>query len=406
MLGFDWFRSKMVTIRRDTSSTICPLPFMSFYGTASGALVACCESQETVLAAAGENLIDSWKNKNYAQLRKDLISGKKPDLCKKCWKNEASGLKSNRQQALEDYEALLLNSQEARCTEDGLDAPFPSFIELKCSNVCNLKCRMCHPESSHRIAEDREIIDLYRKGLPWHTAPLRPTRLFEQLKSLPHQKLEKIRVLQFSGGEPLISSEQFELTSFLAKKYGHNIQLRYSTNLNNLTFEKYNVLDLWKSFRHVHVKISADGIDDVYNYIRVGGSFEILKKNMDKLLSAGLPKLDLAIGFTTQLYNIFQLPEFYDFFSQYLTPDRITSHMLYTPTLLCVENMPSELKLKVIEKLKRSRWDFSDKIKFLQESEKNNSGKHWQNFVAYTAAFEKKYETQQGYDFLLEKYLP
>jgi sulfatase maturation enzyme AslB (radical SAM superfamily) len=407
MLDFLYKSKNPISVSRDVSPTICPLPFMSFYGTASGAVVACCESQETKMGAADSPLLSTWNNNAYKQLRKDLLKGKKPELCKKCWRNEASGLKSNRQQALEDYEAKLLNEESVLASLDGTCSSFPSFIELKCSNVCNLKCRMCHPESSHRILEDREIIDLYRKGLPWSPTPLRPTFLFEQIKNLKQHQLKKIRVLQYSGGEPLISREQFELTAFLAEKYGENIQLRYSTNLNTLTFEKFNAIELWKKFRHVHVKISADGIDDVYNYIRAGGSFEILKKNLDSLLSADLKHLDIAIGFTTQIYNIFQLPEFLDFFSNYVSADRITTHLLYTPTLFCIDNMPHELTNKIMLKLRSSRWNFSDKINFLEKNKKNSENtKNWQDFLSYTEAFEKKYnQVGSGYSYLLNKYL-
>lgn len=395
-----------IQITRATSPTICPLPFISTYGTASGALVACCEAQETVLAPANANIADAWNSSAYVKLRQSLLSGEQPELCKKCWKNEAVGLKSNREQAFEDYEMSLLSSEIATCNTNGHMDTLPSFLELKCSNICNLKCRMCHPESSHRIMEDREIIDKYRKGLPWNTSPLKPTLLFDQLKNLNHNQLKDIRVLQFSGGEPLISREQFELTSYIADKYGDNIQLRYSSNLNNLIFEKYNVLDLWKKFRHIHLKISADGIGDVYDYIRVGGSFDLLKSNIEKILNENLVNLDIAIGFTTQSYNIFQLPEFLDFFGQFLHRDRITTHMLYTPTIMCIENTPDDLKNRIIKKLRSSRWNFSDKIQYLENSKTSETTeRRWSDFLTYTQEMENKYNIKNGYLQLRDKYL-
>jgi MoaA/NifB/PqqE/SkfB family radical SAM enzyme len=407
VLGLNILKTKkLITLNRNTSPTICPLPFMSFYGTAKGTVVSCCEAQETQMSDVPTSM-NFFNNEHYERLRRELLAGEKPALCKKCWKNEDVGLKSNRIQAWEDVERGIFGTRALQTSPSGEVEDFPSFLELKCSNVCNLKCRMCHPESSHRVIEDRDIIDHYRKGLPWSEKPLRPVQLFDQLKSLTDKQASAVRVLQYSGGEPLISREQFELTSRFADKYGHQIQLRYSTNLNNLTFEKYDVLTLWKKFKQVHVKVSADGIGDTYNYVRVGGNFDLLVENLHRLIDAQIPGLELAVGFTTQSYNVFQLPETVDFFSKIVGKDHITSYLLYTPSIMCIENMPDLIKKRVIQKLKNSSYDFSDKISFLENSQDTEvTRQRWGQFLKYTDEMERKYNITQGYQFLLEKYLP
>jgi MoaA/NifB/PqqE/SkfB family radical SAM enzyme len=398
--------NKSLPINRKTSPTICPIPFMSIYGTAKGGIVACCESQETLLSKEGESFSETWNNENYKELRRALMNGEKPELCRKCWKNEDEGFRSNREQALDDLEEKFYGRLKLRSLKDGAVENYPVFLELKASNICNLKCRMCHPESSHRIYEDREIIDKYRKGLPWSSKPLRSTELVKQLKQLGKHFEKNISVLQFSGGEPLISQEQFDLTSYLADRYGKNINLRYSTNLNNLRFEKYDVLKLWKKFRSVSVKISADGVEDVYDYIRVGGDFELLKENLDKLTRSKLRNVELGLGFTTQAYNVFQLPEVLDFYSRYMELDRITTHMLYTPRLMCINNFPPEIRKKIMNKLELSSWDFSDKINFLdQVQDDQEREKRWEKLQQYTQEMENKYQVKEGFNFLMEKYL-
>lgn len=394
-------------IDRNTSNTICPLPFMSFYGTAGGQIVACCESQEIILSNEGESFKEAWNNQKYKKLRKELIEGKKPDLCKKCWKNEEEGLKSNRQQALEDIESGYYDNTDIITNQEGELKSYPSFIELKSSNICNLKCLMCHPESSHRIIEDKEIIEKYRKDLPWNTEPLRSERLVSHLINDDSEILDSIKILQYSGGEPLISAEQFELTNILSNKNAENIQLRYSTNLNNLTFEKYDALELWSKFKNVNLKISADGIYDVYNYIRRYGEFQTVVENLEFLKKRNLPNMTLGLGFTTQIYNIFQLPETIDFFSKYLDLPSISTHLLYTPSLLCIEIMPPKLCERIIKKLSSSKWDFSDKIHFLERVIENDnfSEKRWNRFLSYTKEIEGKNNIFNGYNYLSNKYL-
>jgi len=263
---------------------------------------------------------------------------------------------------------------------------------------------MCHPESSHRIHEDREVVSQFRKDLPWSSTPLKATKLLNELKENKNNSIGNLRVLQYSGGEPLISREQFEFTNHIADEFGENIHLRYSTNLNNLKFEQYDVINLWKKFNKVHVKVSVDGIHDVYDYIRVGGSFDTLVKNIDILQSAKLDNVDLAFGFTTQIYNMFQLPEFLDFFTQYIDIRRITTYLLYAPNFMCVENYPADIKEKIILKLESSKWDFKDKILFLKNSHNNNSIK-WESLLRYTKLLEEKNSPKYRFTDLIQKYL-
>ena len=226
----------------------------------------------------------------------------------------------------------------------------------------------------------------------------------EILKENKNNSIGNLRVLQYSGGEPLISREQFEFTNHIADEFGENIHLRYSTNLNNLKFEQYDVINLWKKFNKVHVKVSVDGIHDVYDYIRVGGSFDTLVKNIDILQSAKLDNVDLAFGFTTQIYNMFQLPEFLDFFTQYIDIRRITTYLLYAPNFMCVENYPADIKEKIILKLESSKWDFKDKILFLKNSHNNNSIK-WESLLRYTKLLEEKNSPKYRFTDLIQKYL-
>ena len=66
-------------------------------------------------------------------------------------------------------------------------------------------------------------------------------------------------------------------------KYGSNIELKYSTNPTKLNYKKDDVMVMEPS-KGVEVMISIDGVDDVYNYIRQLGDYEIVKKNILKVV--------------------------------------------------------------------------------------------------------------------------
>jgi sulfatase maturation enzyme AslB (radical SAM superfamily) len=394
-----------ITINNQLSPTICPLPFMHTYIKANGAMTACCESQETQLSKPSDStsFYDRWNNQEYKKLRQSLINGEKPAACQKCWVNEELGIESNRQEAWDQFNKGFFRSKNIQVTQSYQVAEEPSSIELKSSNLCNLKCRMCHPSSSFRIKEDREIIDLYRPGLTWKESPSRSQKTIDQLLTNEAKSLNNVKVVQFSGGEPLISTEQIDFVKSLLEKNPETIHLRYSTNLTHLAYMNTDYPELWKNFEQVNIKISLDGIDDVYDYIRVGANFESVLNNLNQLLSLNMKNLTFGIGFTTQAYNVFQLPEFLNFFEKLIPRDLITTHLLHSPALLMINIFPDEIKERIINKIQAQRTDLDFVINVLKKS--LGQPTLWNSFCDYTNAMDKKYNLTKGFPFLLQKYL-
>lgn len=394
-------------IHSNTSKSICPLPFMHTYIKANGSIVPCCESQEFKLNEDGASFEETWNNKKYRKLRKSLINGQHPDICRKCWKNENMGFTSNRQDAWVRYkEEGLFGICQIQVNEDmRVDIP-PVFIELKCSNFCNLKCRMCHPTSSFRITEDKEIIDKYwgQNSISWPDKIQNSRKIVKEFIENKDRLLRQVQVIQFSGGEPLISHEHFNLLHELKQLNPKKLQLRYSTNLTHLDFKGIHLPSLWKDFGKVNINVSIDGIDDVYNYIRVGSDFNIIIANLKKLVDFNLTNLNLSIGFTTQAYNVFQLPEFLEFFEKWgRSPLPISTHLLYHPSFMMISIYPHEIREKIIRKFSSKQFDLNSKIRVLQSEPFDRN--QWDQLIAYTEEMEKKYNISKGFHYLYEKYL-
>lgn len=390
-------------ITRQVSPTICPLPFMHTYITANGSAVACCEAQEDILAPSSPAFLSMWNSDKYKMLRQSLLAGEKPTTCRKCWSNEEMGLLSNREEMWRDLEAGLFGSPKLFVENDASVMNPPVAIEIKTNNLCNLKCRMCHPESSHRVGEDREIISKYRKNLPWSEKILSSQETVSSFLDLGEDFFRHLNVVQYSGGEPLISDEQLELTKTLLKSTPENIHLRYATNLTHLSYKQTSYPEIWRHFKKVHVKVSIDGVDDVYNYIRVGSQFEKVVDNIKRLQDFQLPNLNLSIGFTTQAYNVFQLPEFLDYFEKLVPRQAITTHLLHSPKMMMIDVYPPSWKEKLIQKLQSRRDDLMQVVSVLKKDLVAET--HWKALNNYTQEMEKKYQVGAGFHFLLEKYL-
>ena len=377
------------------------LPFMHIYGSAGGDMVPCCEAQELPLNNPGETALESWNNNNYRELRRALAEGERPERCAVCWHNEDSGIVSNRQQWEKDnWETF---SDVISVNDDYSVNNAPKWIELKVSNFCNLKCIMCSTHSSYKRVADLDIISKYTKD-GYETRLLRPTDLFASLNEWP-ELWEQVHTLQFTGGEPIINQEHYDLLAGIPTEVKKNIKLRYASNLSYIKFKKHDLVKIWSEFKHVNIKISMDGIDDVYNYIRQDGDWDTVYANM--LALNDVPNVDLAAGITVQAHNVFQMPEFYDFWKQSPVDLKfITANILQTPKYLSPALWHGEYRDAIIKKLRDAEDRHPEMDRFATYMENNQREyKMYQWMRKYTRDIENRYEPPINLKTMVRRYL-
>lgn len=382
------------------SDTFCMIPFMHIYGTAKGDIVPCCEAQEATMNIQGEHPHETWNSNSYRLLRKALCNGIKVEACDVCWHNEESGIISNREQFLkdswEDFRDYIKVNDDFT-----VDNP-PLWLELKVSNFCNLKCIMCSTHSSYKRVQDIDIISKYSKN--YTTELHHPTRLFKELGEYPGL-WDAVKVLQFTGGEPIINQEHYDLLDSIPKDIRHKIRLRYATNISYLKFKQYDLLDIWSQFKSVNIKVSMDGTDDVYNYIREGGDWDTVYSNICVLND--VPNITVAVGITVQAHNIYQMPEFYQFWKDsHVNLHFITANILQTPHYLSPAVWHSKYRDAIIAKLKRYVNETPELHKFITYMENNTRPyAHYMRFRKYTRDIEERYNPCTTLAKMTEKYM-
>ena len=381
------------------SNTFCTIPFIHIYGTADGNIVPCCESQETIMNSPEESLLSTWNNQKYKTLRQQLLNNKKPNICKVCWHSEENNVTSTRQHWLNDEwnnfkDDIILNDDYS------VENP-PLWLETKVGNFCNLKCKMCSTWSSYKRSQDIDILKKYGTGAT--TKLLKPDNLYNQLMT-NKEIWNHIKVLQFSGGEPIINQNYYDLLESIPKDLRSNIKLKHATNLTHLKYKNYDMIEIWKQFKSVSVKVSVDGIGDVYNYIRHGANFIDVDKNID-ILKEKLPECNIGIGNTTQVYNVFQLPEFYKHFESKGYLNFIENFLLQTPKYLNISVLPNLYKQTIIKKLtEENEQKFKQTIDYLQNN--NTSDTYWHTHtLPYSKDLENRYNDKTKFINLLEKYI-
>jgi len=383
------------------SDTFCMLPFMHIYGSAGGDMVPCCEAQELPLNNPGESALESWNNEHYRELRRALANGERPKRCEVCWHNEDSGIVSNRQQWEKDNWDTF--SDIISVNDDYSVNNPPLWVELKVSNFCNLKCIMCSTHSSYKRVSDLDIISKYTSD-GYETRLLRPTDLFASLNEWP-DLWENVHTLQFTGGEPIINQEHYDLLAGIPEHVKKNIKLRYATNISYIKFKKYDLVEIWRQFKHVNIKVSMDGIEDVYNYIRQDGDWDTVYNNM--LVLNAEPDIDLAVGITVQSHNVFQMPEFYDFWRKSPIDIKfITANILQTPKYLSPALWHGEYRTAIIKKLRdaESRHPEMDRFAtYLENTEKTI--RDYAKMRKYTRDIEARYVQDIKLKDMVKRYL-
>lgn len=369
------------------SKTFCMLPFMHIYGSAGGDLVPCCEAQEIPLNEQGETATQSWNNANYKELRRALANGERPKRCDVCWHNEDSGIISNRLQWEKDNWKTF--SDMIDVNDDFTVNNKPYWVELKVSNFCNLKCIMCSTHSSYKRVADLDIIKKYTTD-GYETRLLRPTTLFESLGKWP-SIWDTVHTLQFTGGEPIINKEHYDLLDSIPDEVKRRIKLRYASNLSYIKFKKYDLIKIWNKFKSVNIKVSMDGVGDVYNYIRRDGDWDTVYANMMILDSE--PTIDLAAGITVQAHNIFHMPEFYKFWKESpIDLKFITANILQTPKYLRPNLWPAEYRELILNKLEEAKKEFPEMKKFITYLKSNEPTiRDYAKMRKYTRDIENRY---------------
>jgi len=395
------------------SSTFCIMPFSHMCTKTTGEIKLCCRSLP-LYNVKEKTLLEVWNSKKMKRVRKQVLSGERPVECNACFSLEDKNVISMRQRQ-NKMKCLYNNYLE---TLDGLkeDYSMPEkvrSIELKLNNLCNLKCRMCHPVDSTQWAKDWPHISKLQKHNEWtyknveeHNLVEHPylcewenhPSLFEDLKVLS----DNLDTIWFAGGEPLIDPMHYKILEMLKNK---NITLQYATNLTKIIFKNKSVFEYWKDFKKITVNISLDGVGDTFNYIRTNADFNVVVKNIRTIQSiAKSESIDLLMiaACTVQVYNIFDLPDITEF-----AIDNglwFHTHRVTWPRFLSCTVLPVKLKNEVVEKISeylysiKQRTDLDiaqhkniiahliDNLNFLQGSD---SSKYWHEFIEYSKILDK-----------------
>lgn len=340
------------------NKTICPNFFNNVMNDSFGVYKTCClhvpiKDNKVVGVGVNESLDTFWNGEYMKQSRIKAINGEEIKGCEECYRSERNGGTSLRKDLVEIYEENedYLDSVKMAEENAGHLDKFPTAIELRVGNLCNLKCRMCQPQDSDLINKEyKELISL--DNTLGEVLPIVDFEITDDLTSYIQgirDNASTIKIIRFSGGEPLINKSFYELLDYLIEgDYAKNIEFRLNTNLTKM---KEETLEKLSKFKRVTIDFSIDGLGPVYEYIRYPMVWDITKNKIDMTYKfmTNHDNIKMNANFTVQIYNVFCMFDLIDFFlSKSILP---ILHILQNPSYLNIRNMPDNLKNDLIVKI-------------------------------------------------------
>jgi sulfatase maturation enzyme AslB (radical SAM superfamily) len=162
-------------------------------------------------------------------------------------------------------------------------------------------------------------------------------------KLLPH-----FRRVEFAGGEPLMDPQHYRILDMLSQ-YGHQIEIKYATNLSMLGKGSRNIYEYWPKFKSVAVNVSIDGIGDSYEYIRGNADWDTMIANIKEIQT--ISNISRIVGaVTVQVSNVLVLDKMIEYFLDDLCIVFHTHRVEY-PKVLSAQVLPRELVDLAIERL-------------------------------------------------------
>lgn len=319
----------------------CLMPWIHIYVATDGKANACCNAPITFGSLRNETISEIWEGEKINTFRASLLRGEKDRRCAICFNKEASGKSSIRTETLDKFKLHIPKVLK------GEQFSKPIYLDLRFSNVCNLKCRTCWHGASSSWFEDAKVLKTNLGNKAIIKATTNNSKLIDDVVEYS----DELEEIYFAGGEPLLMEEHYRLLDKVIENKFFTTRIRYNTNLSRLNLGNRSAINYWKQLQRVHLSISIDEIGKKVEVIRKGLNWGKLVENI-KTIQKECPHVVLEIAPTISVFNIYSIGELHRFFIEKKLISSINAiylNLLERPNYYNIQLLPMEEKIKVQE---------------------------------------------------------
>lgn len=409
------------------SNTFCALTWIHTSSEPYGTCRSCCiarshikDDEGNILSLADYSVTDVLNSKYMQKLRTDMLRGQKPKQCQTCWEDEDNGKESKRllyNKMIKDFGFKINNA---------IDNCKPRDIQINIGNTCNLKCRTCSPVCSSKWVKEWKDRgrDIWKPEINNEFNDYENSKFWLEIDNWS-KTVERIEIM---GGEPFYNKSFKKLVHKLIDNgSSKNISLNLSTN--GTIYDDELMRLMLTNFKAIGINLSIDGVYEHFDYIRHGVSWDKIKQNLDSFFELyadqhqfkdpdGYWKMNMSYTVTIGLLNVHYLRDIHEFFEKnYINRTGIANHyrgqkenalegnkqvprleiwnnVVYYPSYYSSNNMPEEIKDKVLHRVTNPedyglrKWNpdtFKNNIiPIINHTKRKGGYKEWMAFVNET----------------------
>lgn len=361
-------------IKKD-DKVFCMLPWVHMHLWPAGTTYPCClaDPDLPVGDTQKESLQDIWNGEKMRQLRLNMLNGNKSPECRRCYELEENNMHTLRLSSNENFKHHWDKVMQTDADGNAGDVSL-NYMDIRFSNLCNLKCRSCGPQFSSSWFEDHKATH----GDPGHPKIL---QVRDEMKSFMNELdplLESVERVYWAGGEPLITKEHYQILDKWIEMGKRDVRMDYTTNFTQMFYKRKTAFEYWNSFEHIRVAASLDANHTRAEYLRKNMDWSQVVQNRKDMLEQ-CPHVYFELTPTVSVYNVLNLPDFHKEWIEegLLEPQNIRINILLDPTYMRLQILP-EAEKEVV----RKRYD--EHLTYLDQFENIDSVKQdYKNILQY-----------------------
>jgi radical SAM protein with 4Fe4S-binding SPASM domain len=376
--------------------SICPVPWQNLSLDVDGSSRPCCKfahfdpgSPYQLANLADAPLDEVWNGSGMQKLRQDFLDGVRPAECSTCWDEEDAGVPSLRQ-------TWFSRGLRSRPDYETVTPEQPVAFDLKLSNACNLKCRICGPvASSLWLREEAEVQgDDLDPWLAEHRAWFRSDKItrHDHNAGVFAGWMSELEHLELTGGEPMMSPENRRVVDLVVREgVPEQVALLVTTNA---TVIDERIAGHFDRFGQVMVSLSIDDIGPRLEYERGPADWPSVEANILRYAAMASETCRMYVNCSISTLNVWYLPEFVAWLSgdPRLAPIRLNLNLVHNDRHFNIRCLPPAVKVAVRARLApladdpavpaEVRPQVLEVLDFMDAADE--SGIHWDDFVRVT----------------------
>lgn len=342
----------MINLTPEIGNNFCYAPWTNIHINPQGTYKTCCGGSVEIADLRVIPINEVYKSRELTSIKNKILSNSKDNNCTNCYRQEQMSSTSERNwyDSISDKKTIQLND---------VNDSFIQNLDIRWSTTCNLSCTYCGPDASSQWASIQKVpIDR-----------LDYSKTLDSIIAFIQNNENSLKNLGLLGGEPLLQKEN----NFLLDVISDNVHINVITNLS-VPLESNRIFHKLLSKKNVVWDISFDTVEEKFEYVRRGASWETQLKNIRYLQDCVKDKQNHIIGTAGvySIYNALELSNLHQYFENNNLPT-FRWNELHHPSILSVISLPESFRLKAADELEKSIKYHSQprQINFLRDMAQN-----------------------------------